>query len=366
MGKRGVLGAGLVAAAAVVRAANTVAVWRGVPRLPDVGDPVSGVTAVVAARDEEATLDACLTALRGQVGRVVVVDDASTDGTADVARRHGVALVSSDGPPPGWAGKVHAMHLGALEADGEWLLFVDADVVVAPGFVGHLLAAARVHQAALVSSAGRSTRSGPGYWLLLPPTNQLLFESTSPSGRPGRRALGVGHCMLVSREAYDHAGGWSAIAATRADDVGLATLVRDSGARTQYVDAGAELTTSGHDTVAKSWRSLRKSTFAGINELVDGPAAVCAVLAASGVAHIAYGLAPVAAVAGRSRAVRALGVLGWLGQAVAHLAYVRRVGQPRATALLAPAAPVALGLVMLDSAARAWRGVTWKGRDVSG
>ena len=365
MGKWGVLGAGLAAVVSVARAANTVAVWRGVPRLPEAGDPVSSVTAVVAARNEEATLDACLTALRGQAARVVVVDDASTDGTADIARRHGAQVVSSGGPPPGWAGKVHAMHLGALEADGEWLLFVDADVVVAPGFVGRLLAAAREQGAALVSTAGRSTRSGPGYWLLLPPTNQLLFESTSPSGQAGRRALGVGHCMLVSRKAYDHAGGWEAIAATRADDVGFATLVRDSGARTQYVDGGAAVTTSGHDTFVKSWKSLRKSTFAGINEMVGGPAAVCAVLAFSGVAHVLYGLAPVAAVASPSRVVRALGVVGWLGQAVAHRAYVRRVGQPAATALLAPAAPVALGLVMLDSSTRAWRGVTWKGRDVT-
>ncbi len=366
MGGWGVLGAGLAATVAVARAANTVAVWRQVPRLPETGDAVSTVTVVVAARNEEATLDACLTALRGQAARIVVVDDASTDGTADIARRHGVRLVSSDGPPEGWAGKVHAMHLGVLEAEGEWLLFVDADVVLAPGSVGRLLASARERQAALVSTAGRSTTSGPGYWLLLPPTNQLLFESTSPSGRAGRRALGVGHCMLVSREAYDQAGGWTAIAATRADDVGLATLVRDSGARTQYVDGGAAVTTSGHDTFVKSWKSLRKSTFAGISEMVGSPAAVCAVLASTGAAHIAYGLAPVAAVLSRSRTVRALGALGWLGQAVAHWTYVRRVGQPGATALLAPAALVALGVVMLDSATRAWRGVTWKGRDVSG
>jgi glycosyl transferase family 2 len=356
----------VAATAAVVRAANTAAVWREVPRLPAVGGEVPPVTVVVAARNEETTLDACLTALRGQAFEVVVVDDASTDGTADVARRHGVGLVSSDGPPPGWAGKVHAMHLGALAAGGDWLLFLDADVVVASDFVARLLAAARRHRAALVSTAGRAAKPAAGWWFLLPPANQLLFESTSPSGRAGRKALAVGHCVLVRRDAYEHAGGWAAIASTRVDDVGFATLVRDSGARTQYVDSGDAVVTSGIDTVAESWKSLRKSAFAGVDEQAGSRAAVCAVLAVGGAAHVAYGLAPVLAVRRGSGVVRALGVLGWFGQSVAHWTYVRRVGQPAASALLAPASAGAMGVLLLDAAARAWRGVTWKGRDVSG
>jgi hypothetical protein len=356
----------VAATAALVRAANTVAVWREVPRLPAAGAEAASVTVVVAARNEEATLDACLTALRGQASQIVVVDDASTDGTADIARRHGVRLVSSDGPPPGWAGKVHAMHVGALDAEGDWLLFLDADVVVARDFVGRLLAAAQLHRAALVSTAGRAARPAAGWWFLLPPVNQLLLESTSPSGRAGRKALAVGHCILVRRDAYDHAGGWAAIASTRADDVGFATLVRDSGARTQYVDSGDAVVTSGIDTLAESWKSLRKSVFAGVDEQVGSRAAVCAVLAAGGAAHLVHGLAPVFCLRSRSGVVRALGVLGWFGQAVAHWTYVRRVGQPAASALLAPASTAALGVLMLDAATRAWRGVTWKGRDVSG
>jgi hypothetical protein len=374
MGKWGVLGAALVAGASLVRGANNAAVWRQVAKLPPAGADSQSVTVIVAARDEEATLDACLTALRAQDYpnvRIVVVDDASTDRTAEIARRHGVRLVSSDGPPAGWAGKVHAMHLGAAEADGEWLLFVDADIVVEPDVVGRLLAAARKNAADLISTSGQARKPGSAWWFLLPPTNVLLFEGTSPEGRAGRKALAVGHVILVSHEAYDHAGGWSALASTRADDVGFATLVRDSGRRTQYVDARGSVFTSGLDTFATSWKSLRKSTFAGVDEQVDGPAAVFGVLAAGGAGHVVYGLAPIAAVVagvrGGSKALVVLGALGWLGQAVAHWNYVRRVDQPAASAVLAPLATAGMGVLLLDGAAHALRGgVTWKGRDVSG
>lgn len=239
-------------------------------------------------------------------------------------------------------------------------------MVVARDFVGRLMAAARRHRAALVSTAGRAAKPAAGWWFLLPPANQLLFESTSPSGRAGRKALAVGHCILVRRDAYDHAGGWAAIPSTRADDVGFATLVRDSGARTQYVDSGDAVVTSGIDTVFESWKSLRKSAFAGVDEQVGSRAAACAALAAAGAAHIAYGLAPVLCLRGRSGAVRALGVLSWFGQAVAHWSYVRRVGQPAASALLAPASTASMGVLLLDASTRVWSGVTWKGRDVSG
>ncbi len=366
MGKWGVLGA----AVTLARTAWTVRTWQQVRRLPL--DPVYGgtVTVVVPARDEAANIDRCLAGLRAQAYRslrIVVVDDASADSTADVVRRHvaedpRVELVSSGGPPSGWAGKVHAMHLGAERVESDWLLFVDADTEAAPDLVGRLLAAAARDDVDLVSTAGRSTTANAGWWLLLPPTNVLLFESTSVDGSRGP-AMAVGHCILVSRTAYDQAGGWRAIAGTRADDVEFATLIRDAGGRTRYVDGADSLTTSGLSTFGDTYRSARKSLVAGTSMYAKGPASAFLALGAAGAGQVVYGLLPIVAVARGSKR----GLVAWLGHSLASWVYLRRVRQPESAALLGPVASVAFGVLMLDAAWRALRGgATWKGRDVRG
>ncbi|QQQ77398.1 glycosyltransferase [Saccharothrix sp. 6-C] len=366
MGKWGVLGATV----ALARAAVTIKVWQEVERLPATQVDAGPVTVVVPARDEEHTIDRCLTGLRRQDHadlRIVVVDDASTDRTAEIVRRHAsedprVRLVSSSGPPSGWAGKVHALHVGTADADTDWLLFVDADTEAAPDLVGRLLAGARRDDLDLVSTSGRGAQPSAGWWLLLPPVNQLLFETTTVDGRRGM-ALAVGHCILVRRAAYERAGGWAAIAGSRADDVGFATLVRDTGGRTRYVDGGDSLVTSGLDTFGGTWASMRKSMVAGTSLYAKGPAGAFLSLGSTGLAHIAYGVVPVVtALRGSKR-----GMLAWLGQSLAEWIFLRRSRQPQPAAVLAPLAYVTFGVLSLDAAWRALRGTTkWKGRDVRG
>ncbi|MBY8851027.1 glycosyltransferase [Saccharothrix longispora] len=366
MGKWGVLGA----AVAVARAAVTMAVWRQVRRLPERGVRDGSVTVVVPARDEERSIDRCLTALRAQDYadlRIVVVDDASADRTAGIVRRHAeqdprVTLISSSGPPPGWAGKVHALHVGTAGLDTDWLLCFDADTEAAPDLVGRLVAAARRDRVDLVSTSGRAARPNPGWWLLLPPTNQLLFESTTVDGRRGK-ALAVGHCILVSREAYERSGGWAAIAASRADDVDFATLVRDTGGRTRYSDGADSLATSGMDTFGDTWASMRKSMVAGTATFAKGPRTAFLMLVGTGTAHVLFGAVPLVAALRGSRP----GLVAWLAQSAALHAFLRRAHQPRAAALLGPLAPLVFGVLALEAAWHALRGTTrWKGRDVRG
>ncbi|WP_367131899.1 glycosyltransferase family 2 protein [Saccharothrix sp. HUAS TT1] len=366
MGKWGALGA----AVALARAAVAIKVWQEVRRLPAGQVDAGPVTVVVPARNEERNIDRCIAGLRGQDHadlRIVVVDDASTDRTAEIVRRHAdedprVRLVSTSGPPSGWAGKVHALHVGSADVDTDWLLFVDADTEAAPDLVGRLLAGARRDHVDLVSTSGRGTKPSAGWWLLLPPVNQLLFETTTIDGRRGM-ALAVGHCILVSRAAYERAGGWAAIAGSRADDVGFATLVRDTGGRTRYVDGADSLTTSGLDGFGDTWASMRKSMVAGTSMYAKGPASAFLSLSSTGLAHIAYGVVPVVTALRGSK----LGLLAWLGQSVAQWAFLRRTGQPRSAAVLAPLAYATFGAMSVEAAWQALRGTTkWKGRDVRG
>src|SRR5687767_5737299 len=88
--------------------------------------PGAGISVVVPARDEERRLPGCLAALRGDPDllEVFVVDDESSDRTADVAESHGARVLRGDALPPGWAGKAWALEQGLRAARGELVLFL--------------------------------------------------------------------------------------------------------------------------------------------------------------------------------------------------------------------------------------------------
>jgi glycosyltransferase involved in cell wall biosynthesis len=110
---------------------------------------------IVPARNEEACLAACLRSLSEQAGvnfEIIVVDDASTDRTGEIAKSFPqVRVVHPPALPPGWSGKVNAVEAGAAQARGAWLLFTDADTVHLPGSLARAITEAEKRQAALLS-----------------------------------------------------------------------------------------------------------------------------------------------------------------------------------------------------------------------
>ncbi|MBP2367884.1 glycosyltransferase family 2 protein [Pseudonocardia parietis] len=376
------------------RGARTVERLRRITPLAEAaGDAEGSVTIVVPARDEAPRISACVDALRAQTGpdvRIVVVDDASSDGTGEIVARHAdddprVMVVRGGGPPPGWSGKVAAMQTG-LDADRdargrcgiappEWLLFVDADTLLAPDLLGRLRATAVQHGADLVSAAGTSPADGsaPAWSLLMPTGIVFIGEHADPQGR-ARRAFAIGQCLLVRRERFAAVGGWVALRDRRTEDVLLATRVRDAGGRTRLVDAHGLVTTSGLDPFGAGWASFRKTLVAATERSVP-------VLIGGGLTHTAMSLAgPVGVVCGlryrrstpapgrsgrgRATALVAAGLLGWGGAAAAHHRAARLMRTRTALAPLAPMIWALFGAVLLDGARVVLRGTAgWKGRD---
>src|SRR5215469_18781257 len=141
-------------------------------------DPLIELTVIVPARNEEDCLGDCLRSLVAQsedvfeLGRdweLVVVDDASTDRTAEIARGFpGVAVMQAGKLEPGWTGKANAVWTAARKARGRWLLFTDADTVHEAGDLRHGIHEAQRHHAGMLSYSPRQLVSGFAQRTLMP------------------------------------------------------------------------------------------------------------------------------------------------------------------------------------------------------
>lgn len=203
--------------------------------------PQPDVSVIVPARNEEVSLRRCLESLVSQTGvsfEIIVVDDASTDGTRQIAESFpGVQVIAAGSLPPGWTGKNNAVITGAGKARGSWLLFTDADTLHTPGSLARAIAEARTHAASLLSySPKQEVRS---FWekALMPVVFAELASAFRPSevSNPASTAAAAnGQYMLISRDAYDVVGGHAAVAASLLEDVDLARVVKASGRRIYF------------------------------------------------------------------------------------------------------------------------------------
>jgi glycosyltransferase involved in cell wall biosynthesis len=194
------------------------------------------VSVIVPARNEQASLGACLESLVSQVGigfEVIVVDDGSTDATRAIAQSFPVVTVLEPGPlPTGWSGKNNALTAGAIKARGEWLLFTDADTVHRPGSLARAVTEANANHADLLSYSPE--QEVHGFWesAIMPVIFAELATTYPPSevSDPGSStAAANGQYLLMTRQAYDAVGGHAAVAGDLLEDVALARLVKQSG-----------------------------------------------------------------------------------------------------------------------------------------
>ena len=365
--------------------------WLTGVRLPIVAEPSSwpSVAVVVPARDEESVLGASLPTLLVQdypgPMRVVVVDDRSTDGTAELARRLGeqpaarfVPLVlPGEEPPPGWSGKLWALAqgVGAVSSRGatvtapegspapEYLLLTDADIAHPPASLRRLVAwaeSARVDQVSLMARL----RVHTGWERLLIPAFVYFFAELYPFrwvNRRGRKtAAAAGGCVLVRRHALERAGGISAIRGAVIDDVALAKALKASGSAVWIGLADEVRSVRPYDGLRDLWDMVARSAYTQLGFsvlLLMGTIAGLAVTFLGPIAAVIGGL-----VAG-SPVVIVIGVAAVLAMELSYLPMMRyhHLGPWRAAGL--PVAACLYGAMTVTSAQRHYRkGVAWKGR----
>lgn len=358
--------------------------WRGMRRLrrldhaaqrADAGTwPL--VSVVVAARDEADTIGAGLRSLLAQDYprlELVLVDDRSQDGTGAAVERlvaaaagthpHGVRRLRIDALPEGWLGKTHAQARGAALAGGDWLLFADADVRLAPN--------------AIRAAVARASAEGSDHLGLLPRFDApggarrhlvLAFETAfallltlllRPWLAPDPRAattLGIGAFGLFRREAYLRAGGHDAVRLRADDDLALARSVKAAGGRSQVVFAPELARVTWYPGLRAAVRGLEKNAFAGMRY---APSLVALVSVGLLTTHVLPYLAllvgsPMARLGGAGVALVVLAVYVWYG---------RRAATPGWYAFLHPFSVSVLVLALVRSTLLAlWRGgIEWRG-----
>jgi hopene-associated glycosyltransferase HpnB len=204
------------------------------------------VTAIVPARNEAESIAACIGSLLAQdypgEFRVLLVDDQSTDGTADLAReaaaRQGalgrLEILTGTTLPGGWTGKLWAMTQGSshVEAEAErpdFILFSDADIAYAPDVLTRLARGAEARGLGLVSMMAKLNCTSPAErWLV--PAFVFFFQKLYPffwNNDPKQRTAGAaGGCMLVRREVLLRAGGLARIRDALIDDCALGALIK--------------------------------------------------------------------------------------------------------------------------------------------
>ncbi|MEU6076886.1 glycosyltransferase family 2 protein [Micromonospora sp. NPDC047074] len=369
----------LLLGVAALTAHTLVNAGRWLRRPPDRPAPVTEPVAVLLPlRDEAGRVAPCLRALLAQRGvpglRIVVLDDGSTDGTADVVRAVAgddprVVLLDGVAPPPGWLGKPHACWQLATRADpaATALVFVDADVLLAPDAVAAAvteLRAARVtllspYPRILVATAADRLVQPLLQWLWL---TFLPLRAMERSARPSLAAAG-GQFLVVDRAGYDAAGGHAAVADRILEDIELARAVKRAGGRIALAD-GSRLAAC---RMYENWPQLRDGYSKSLWATFGHPAAAALVVTALLLLYTAPPLLAVTALAVGAPTVAAAALGAYL------LGVTGRVVSARATggrwwpdALAHPVSVVVLGWLTLRSYhLRKRRRLSWRGRPVT-
>lgn len=248
---------------AALYAGMTFANLRAYRPPPPPGPIPPKVSILIPARDEEANIGpalACVLASERLEFEVVVLDDGSTDRTAEIVRAAAatdprVRLVQGAPLPPGWVGKQHACWQLSLAARHPLLVFLDADVRLEPEAVARL--AAFAEGLGLVSGFPRQVTVGLGERIVIPQILVVLLgylplQMARAAPTDPRFAAAIGQVLLVTRAAYEASGGHAAIRATIHDGLRLARAVRAAGFGTDLCD----LTGLATCRMYSSWRDL--------------------------------------------------------------------------------------------------------------
>jgi chlorobactene glucosyltransferase len=330
--------------------------------------PTDRVSVVIAARNEVDDLAGTLDTLLVQDYpnlEIVVVDGGSTDGTPALidARAPRVRRIDETPLPDGWVGKNWACWTGAQATEGDWLLFVDADVRVHPAAVRTVVAWAKSEGADLATLSPRVEMRSFWERVILPFTIQMIltyFRAPRANRPDSRAAIANGQFLLIRRSTYMRLGGHEAVRSYVLEDIELARRARAIGAKLRIAHAADLAVTRMYREPAEMFEGLLKNIhgtdFSALRLVGFGWGLV-------GLFLLPLGLLPLGLWVGNLPLIL-MGALLWVALFGKHVGFARGLGAPAAYGLLYPVAVAYYVRLVSVSLARGLRRqpVRWKGR----
>ncbi len=323
------------------------------------------LSVVIPALNEAHALEASLQSVLAQDYpnlEICVLNDRSTDATGEILERMKaehprLRVVHISELPGGWLGKNHALHVGAAQAQGEWLLFTDADVVFHPGAFSAAVSCAVTRELEHLTALPRMVSKSPLLGSFVAVFTLLFSFGVLRASAPATNAhAGLGAFNLLRRSVYEQVGGHRLIALRPDDDMMLGKLVKQAGFKQEVVLAPELIHVEWYKSVREAVQGLNKNAFAG---LFYSPAVVSLFVSALVLTHILPFVAVFTAT-GPTRVVCAL--------VLANIALVYALGSrylklPGLYAPLHPFGAAVLVYAVFESAVKAiWRGgVSWRG-----
>ena len=338
-------------------------------------DPVR-VAVIVPARNEADFVGRAVTSLLRQAGansvHIFLVDDGSTDSTAQAAReaaqavRGAATLTIIEGRPlpAGWSGKLWAIEQGielARKAPPDFYLLTDADVEHAPDSLATLVSIAKSGSCDLVSFMVKLHCETLPEKLLIPAFVFFFFKLYPPAWIADRRrsaAGAAGGCMLIRPAALERAGGIQAIRQEVIDDCALAARIKRSGGQLWLGASATTISVRPYGSFSEIGRMISRSAF---NQLRHS--GLLLALAIIGMA-VTYLLPLAVALFGHRTVPAGLGAAAWLLMMLSYLPILRMYRLSPLWALVLPLAAVFYCGATCHSAWKFWtgRGGEWKGR----
>jgi chlorobactene glucosyltransferase len=245
------------------------------PVQPPSGGPL--VSIIVPARNEAKNIRRCVDALIAQDYpnfEVLVLDDRSSDATPAIlteisARESRMVVLMGAELPDGWAGKPHALYQASKAAEGEWLLFVDADTFLAPNALSASMDSARENGADLYTVMTEQIMGTFWEKTVLPLVMTALSVGFSPGkvNDPNTRdAIANGQFILIKRSVYDAIGGHEKLHNLIVEDKAISEQVKWNGYRLIVADGRGVAKTRMYTSLSQMWEGWTKNIYLGLSD----------------------------------------------------------------------------------------------------
>ncbi len=231
---------------------------------------LSDITVLIPARNEAPFIQQTLDGLeaQGEHLQIIVIDDQSTDKTAQLAYQQGAQVIAGTAPPEGWSGKLWALEQGLQYVNTPYVLLLDADITLSQGIIATLKDKATNENRSMVSLMAEPPMDTAVERLLMP-AFIFFFKLLYPFGlanKPGSRvAAAAGGCILVETQALHAAGAFSSLHNALIDDCTLAARIKHSGRNIWLGLSHAARSHRGYCGLRPIWEMVARTAYTQLN-----------------------------------------------------------------------------------------------------